>query len=184
MKDKMISAMIKLACCPGKCNDDNPDEICMICPHREAQKCEELLRQSSLELLKQYQADKATVKPLGINMETRVTAIMHEIGVPAHIKGYNYLRYAILLAVSNGDLINAVTKELYPQVAVKFNTTASRIERAIRHAIELAWDRGDLEVLQKWFGWTVSNTKGKPTNSEFIAMIADKLRLEVQKEEK
>ena len=97
--------------------------------------------------------------------------------VPAHIKGYQYLREAIMLAIDDMDVINSVTKVLYPEVARKFNTTPSRVERAIRHAIEVAWDRGDLETLQKFFGYTVSNIKGKPTNSEFIAMIADCLSL-------
>lgn len=112
------------------------------------------------------------------DLERQVTAIIHEIGVPAHIKGYQYLREAIGLAVEDMDIINAVTKVLYPTVAKKFNTTSSRVERAIRHAIEVAWDRGDLETLQKFFGYTVSNAKGKPTNSEFIAMIADRISLE------
>ena len=112
------------------------------------------------------------------DMERQVTAIIHEIGVPAHIKGYQYLREAIGLAVADMEIINAVTKVLYPAVAKKFGTTASRVERAIRHAIEVAWDRGDLETLQKYFGYTVSNAKGKPTNSEFIAMIADRISLE------
>ena len=106
-----------------------------------------------------------------------VTSIIHEIGVPAHIKGYQYLREAILMAIENMDVINAVTKALYPAVAQRYFTTASRVERAIRHAIEVAWDRGDLETLQKYFGYTVSNTKGKPTNSEFIALIADRVLL-------
>ena len=112
------------------------------------------------------------------NMETLVTSIIHEVGVPAHIKGYQYLREAILIAVDDMEVINAVTKVLYPEVAKRFGTTASRVERAIRHAIEVAWDRGDLETLQKYFGYTVSNVKGKPTNSEFIAMIADRLQLQ------
>ncbi|MGI5986920.1 MAG: sporulation transcription factor Spo0A [Dysosmobacter sp.] len=111
-------------------------------------------------------------------LKTLVTAVIHEIGVPAHIKGYQYLREAIMIAVEDMDVINAVTKVLYPEVAKRFGTTASRVERAIRHAIEVAWDRGDLETLQKYFGYTVSNAKGKPTNSEFIAMIADRLVLE------
>ena len=111
-------------------------------------------------------------------LEDKVTAIIHEIGVPAHIKGYQYLREAIMIAVDDMDVINAVTKVLYPEVARRYATTPSRVERAIRHAIEVAWDRGDLETLQKFFGYTVSNTKGKPTNSEFIAMIADRLVLQ------
>ena len=110
-------------------------------------------------------------------LESVVTDIIHEIGVPAHIKGYQYLREAIILTIRDMDMINAVTKVLYPEVARKFATTPSRVERAIRHAIEVAWDRGDIEVLQKFFGYTVSNIKGKPTNSEFIAMIADHLSL-------
>ena len=112
------------------------------------------------------------------SLESQVTSIIHEIGVPAHIKGYQYLREAILIAVADMDVINAVTKVLYPEVAKRYGTTASRVERAIRHAIEVAWDRGDLETLQKYFGYTVSNAKGKPTNSEFIAMIADGLQLQ------
>jgi len=112
------------------------------------------------------------------SLESAVTGIIHEIGVPAHIKGYQYLRESIMIAVEDMDVINAVTKVLYPEVAKRFGTTASRVERAIRHAIEVAWDRGDLETLQKYFGYTVSNAKGKPTNSEFVAMIADRLVLE------
>lgn len=112
------------------------------------------------------------------SLESLVTEIIHEIGVPAHIKGYQYLREAIILAINDMEIINAVTKVLYPTVAKKFSTTPSRVERAIRHAIEVAWDRGDLETLQKFFGYTVSNIKGKPTNSEFIAMIADRLSLQ------
>ena len=114
------------------------------------------------------------------SIESMVTSIIHEIGVPAHIKGYQYLREAIILAVEDMDVINAITKVLYPQVAKAFQTTPSRVERAIRHAIEVAWDRGDLDTLQRFFGYTVSNTKGKPTNSEFIALIADKLQLQLK----
>ena len=115
------------------------------------------------------------------NIEAMVTSMIHEIGVPAHIKGYQYLREAIIIAVGDMDVINAITKVLYPQVAKTFATTPSRVERAIRHAIEVAWDRGDLETLQRFFGYTVSNTKGKPTNSEFIALIADKLQLQLKR---
>ena len=114
----------------------------------------------------------------GRSLESLVTSIIHDIGVPAHIKGYQYLREAIIMTVEDMEVINAVTKILYPEVAKKFGTTASRVERAIRHAIEVAWDRGDLETLQKYFGYTVSNAKGKPTNSEFIAMIADRISLD------
>ena len=119
----------------------------------------------------------AQAQRLEADLEALVTEIIHEIGVPAHIKGYQYLREAIILTIKDMDIINAVTKVLYPEVAKRFSTTPSRVERAIRHAIEVAWDRGDIEVLQKYFGYTVSNIKGKPTNSEFIAMIADSLTL-------
>ena len=112
------------------------------------------------------------------NFEQIVTEIIHQIGVPAHIKGYHYLRDAILLAVSNKEIMDSVTKQLYPTVAKHFETTSSRVERAIRHAIEVAWDRGDVDTLNSYFGYTIHNSRGKPTNSEFIAMIADKLRLE------
>ena len=111
------------------------------------------------------------------DLELTITEILHEIGVPAHIKGYHYLRESILLSVCQPEMINAITKLLYPTVAKKFATTSSRVERAIRHAIEVAWDRGDIDVLNSYFGYTIHNERGKPTNSEFIAMIADKLRL-------
>jgi two-component system response regulator (stage 0 sporulation protein A) len=114
------------------------------------------------------------------NVEIIVTRIFHQIGVPAHIKGYHYLRAAILLAIEDIDIINSVTKQLYPSVAKKFETTSSRVERAIRHAIEVAWDRGDVDILNSYFGYTIHNSRGKPTNSEFIAMIADKMRLELR----
>ncbi len=112
------------------------------------------------------------------DIETQVTKIIHQIGVPAHIKGYQYLRTAILLTVKDSDIINSVTKILYPSVAKKYQTTTSRVERAIRHAIEVAWDRGDVDTLNSYFGYTIQNNRGKPTNSEFIAMIADNLRLQ------
>ena len=111
------------------------------------------------------------------DIEAQVTRIIHQIGVPAHIKGYQYLRTAILLTIKDSDIINSVTKVLYPSVAKKYQTTTSRVERAIRHAIEVAWDRGDVDTLNSYFGYTIQNNRGKPTNSEFIAMIADNLRL-------
>lgn len=112
------------------------------------------------------------------SLEAEITNIIHEIGVPAHIKGYLYLREAIQMVVKDIELLSAVTKELYPSIAKKFNTTSSRVERAIRHAIEVAWSRGQVETINRIFGYTVHNDKGKPTNSEFIAMVADKLRLQ------
>ena len=113
-------------------------------------------------------------------LELMVTEIIHQIGVPAHIKGYHYLREAIILSVKNSEIINSVTKLLYPTVAKNHGTTSSRVERAIRHAIEVAWDRGDIDVLNSYFGYTIQNDRGKPTNSEFIAMISDKLRLQMK----
>ncbi|HJC08173.1 MAG TPA: sporulation transcription factor Spo0A [Candidatus Gemmiger stercorigallinarum] len=110
--------------------------------------------------------------------ELVVTEILHQIGVPAHIKGYQFLRDAILLTIDDHEYINAVTKRLYPEIAKRNGTTASRVERAIRHAIEVAWDRGDVDTLNSYFGYTIHNLRGKPTNSEFIAMIADKIRLD------
>ena len=112
------------------------------------------------------------------DLETRVTDMLHEIGIPANIKGYHYLRDAIMMAVEDMDVLNAITKVLYPTVAKKYKTTSSRVERAIRHAIEVAWSRGKLDTLDELFGYTVSNGKGKPTNSEFIALIADTIQLE------
>ena len=111
------------------------------------------------------------------DIESQVTKIIHQIGVPAHIKGYQYLRTAILMTINDNDIINSVTKVLYPSVAKKYSTTTSRVERAIRHAIEVAWDRGDIDTLNSYFGYNIQNNRGKPTKSEFIAMIADNLRL-------
>jgi len=135
-----------------------------------------------LEELRGGPTRQAVLPKKDSSIESLVTSIIHEIGVPAHIKGYQYLREAIIIAVNDMDVINAITKVLYPQVAKTFQTTPSRVERAIRHAIEVAWDRGDLDTLQRFFGYTVSNTKGKPTNSEFIALIADKLQLQLKNE--
>ncbi|NLJ97924.1 MAG: sporulation transcription factor Spo0A [Tissierellia bacterium] len=114
------------------------------------------------------------------NLEARITNVIHEIGVPAHIKGYQYLREAISMVIEDMELLGAVTKELYPNIANVYNTTPSRVERAIRHAIEVAWTRGKVDTINKIFGYTVNTNKGKPTNSEFIAMVADKLRLEIE----
>ena len=134
-------------------------------------------RRAAPEKLPNY---SSVIKKPPQHLEGIVTEILHEIGVPAHIKGYQYLREAILMVIGDMDVINAVTKVLYPDVAKKFATTPSRVERAIRHAIEVAWDRGDIDVLNSYFGYTIHNGRGKPTNSEFIAMIADRLRLRLK----
>lgn len=114
------------------------------------------------------------------NLEAEVTSVIHEIGVPAHIKGYQYLRDAIIMVINDMEILNSITKQLYPSIAKQYNTTPSRVERAIRHAIEVAWSRGKMDTIDRLFGYTVNNGKGKPTNSEFIALIADRLRLEMQ----
>ncbi len=114
------------------------------------------------------------------DLQVLVTEIIHQIGVPAHIKGYHYLRDSIIFAIEQPEIINSVTKQLYPDVAKKNHTTPSRVERAIRHALEVAWDRGDVDILTSYFGYTIHNGRGKPTNSEFIAMISDKLRLKLR----
>lgn len=121
---------------------------------------------------------KKTQEDLSVTLENDVTEIIHEIGVPAHIKGYQYLRDSIIMVIKDMEMLNCITKILYPTIAKKYNTTSSRVERAIRHAIEVAWARGKIEVLDALFGYTINNGKGKPTNSEFIALISDKIRLD------
>ena len=148
----------------------------MLKPYDIEQLCE------NISVLLKNGIDKP-LTPLKIDafgIELKVTQILHEIGVPAHIKGYHYLRDSIMMSVEKPEIINAVTKQLYPSVAKKYQTTSSRVERAIRHAIEVAWDRGDVDVLNSYFGYTIHNDRGKPTNSEFIAMISDKLRLQIK----
>lgn len=155
-------------------------QLCLIKPIRPdslAEHVEELLRNRSSRLGTTAGDIPVMAVASGNDIETQVTQIIHQIGVPAHIKGYQYLRTAILLTVKDSDVINSVTKVLYPSVAKKYATTTSRVERAIRHAIEVAWDRGDVDTLNAYFGYTIQNSRGKPTNSEFIAMIADNLRL-------
>jgi len=142
--------------------------LCLLKPIDSASLSEHLLNLSR---------DRSSREDRTPDIETQVTKIIHQIGVPAHIKGYQYLRTAILLTIRDSEVINSVTKILYPTVAKKYQTTTSRVERAIRHAIEVAWDRGDVETLNSYFGYTIQNDRGKPTNSEFIAMIADNLRL-------
>lgn len=152
-----------------------------ITPFNAADLCERIIQLCSMSGL----IPKNTVKPQSTavsepSLEIQVTEILHQIGVPAHIKGYHYLRDSIIMAIETPDIINAVTKRLYPSVAKRYETTASRVERAIRHAIEVAWDRGDVDILNSYFGYTIHNTRGKPTNSEFIAMISDRLRLHMK----
>jgi len=125
------------------------------------------------------QISTGVLPPTSKNLEVEVTRMIHQMGVPAHVKGYQYLRDAIVNVVSDVSLLGAVTKELYPMIAVKYQTTPSRVERAIRHAIELAWDRGNVDFMNRFFGYTINVDRGKPTNSEFVAMVADKLRMSI-----
>lgn len=131
-------------------------------------------------VLKDVKATYIEVDKSKLNLEAKVTNIIHDVGVPAHIKGYQYLRDGIIMAVRDADIINQITKQLYPDLAKKYRTTPSRVERAIRHAIEVAWNRGQIEAMENIFGYTINSNRGKPTNSEFIAMISDKLRLEIR----
>lgn len=124
------------------------------------------------------QPKKIQENTVTFDLEKDVTDMIHEIGVPAHIKGYQYLREAIMMSVNDVEMLGSITKILYPSIAKKFQTTSSRVERAIRHAIEVAWSRGKMETLDALFGYTINTGKGKPTNSEFIALIADKIRLQ------
>ena len=139
-----------------------------------AERIRRLVRQREAEIRK---SELTQSERESIELENQVTKVIHQIGVPAHIKGYQYLRTAIMMTINDNDVINSVTKILYPTVAKRYSTTSSRVERAIRHAIEVAWDRGDVDVLNSYFGYTIQTNRGKPTNSEFIAMIADNLRL-------
>ncbi len=139
---------------------------------------------SLVERIRRLMLTRANPKPrkspeavANAELESQVTRVIHQIGVPAHIKGYQYLRTAIMMTINESEIINSVTKILYPSVAKQYKTTSSRVERAIRHAIEVAWDRGDVDTLNSYFGYTIQTSRGKPTNSEFIAMIADNLRL-------
>ena len=181
MRDYLMGAAVRLLLCPGKCDHS---EICKMCAHRGRKNCRSILQTDVLSLLQECEADVRSEEPEVPDLEVRVTKILHELGVPAHIKGYHYLRFAIIHTVHDQSLVDAVTKELYPLVAKEFGTTASRVERAMRHGIEMAWDRGDIETLQRYFGWTISNTRGKATNSEFVAMISDQLRLEMERKAK
>lgn len=158
-------------------------ELCMLKPYNYTSMIEHI------DKIISHRAKPHTFTPTAIvnqnnkntpDLETQVTQIIHQIGVPAHIKGYQYLRTAILMTINDSEIINSVTKVLYPSVAKKYSTTTSRVERAIRHAIEVAWDRGDVDTLNSYFGYTIQNNRGKPTNSEFIAMIADNLRLKLK----
>lgn len=174
MEDKKLSTLIRWVLCPGP---EATNETCKGCPYKGLSDCAAQMRRAS------YATLIGSVETPKQNLEMRITDVLHELGMPVHIKGYSYTRYAISLVVERPQLINYITGELYPLVAKKFDTTPSRVERAIRHGVEVAWDRGDIETLQKWFGYTVSHTRSKPTNSEFIALLSDRLILEMKEAE-
>ncbi len=152
--------------------------MCLLRPYNFESLCEHITSLVQARRVGTGAAVQSAVHTASDELEAQITKIIHQIGVPAHIKGYQYLRTAILMTVNDSEVINSVTKILYPTVAKKYQTTTSRVERAIRHAIEVAWDRGDVDTLNSYFGYTIQNDRGKPTNSEFIAMIADILRIQ------
>lgn len=181
--NKLTNYLVHLNLCPGDYQETC--EICKDCPSCKLRSCKRDLKKKTMELYKAQLSEEGTEckpseSPHSVNLEIRITQILRELGVPAHIKGHNFLRYAIELVIRDPAYQEQITYMLYPEVAKEFDTTASRVERAIRHAIEVTWDRGDLDVLQKWFGYSISIVKGKPTNSEFIARVADTLRMEAK----
>ena len=174
-KEVVLKALTGLLLCPGECGTDI---YCGTCSYKHyGTGCHNVLKKEAKKFLMESQDDTFSCNR---SVREYIVSILHEIGIPAHIKGYNYLIEALTLAVENQDILGAITKELYPQVAKVVGSTSSRVERAIRHAIEVAWDRGDIDILQSYFGNTVSLHKGKPTNSEFIALISEKIRMEIQ----
>ena len=173
--DKMMNMLVHLTLCPG--DYQSTCKICQDCPSRGLHNCKRDLKKRTNNLYLAELNKTEITSPL--SLKVRITQVLRDIGVPAHIKGYEYLRYALELTCTEREYLEDITKRLYPDIAKRFDTTASRVERAIRHAVEVAWDRGDLDTLQSWFGWTVSNTKSKPTNSEFIALVSDSIRLEM-----
>lgn len=174
-ESKVMNAIVSLQVCP-KCN--GASECCKVCDFVDAEDCSAKLRAKCMDVLKeQFMRGKThVVTSTAPDYEGYVSDVMREIGIPAHVLGYRYVRYAIILAANNHEYVNCITKMLYPAIAVEFDTSASRVERAIRHAIEIAWDRGDLDVLMRYFGNTIHINKGKPTNSEFIANMADHVK--------
>lgn len=178
MKNKLLGVAIQLAFCPGSFRKN---DVCEECMYAKQPGCADAMARSCTKTLQAYLGEPVQVFEQTAPQATpsvRISEVLHDLGVPAHVLGYHYLRHAILMTVEDMTVINAMTKVLYPSVAKEFNTTGSRVERAIRHAIELCWERADIDVLHKVFGYTVSVNKDKPTNSEFIALVADNLRLE------
>lgn len=174
-ENKVMNALVSLQVCP-KCN--GASECCKACDFVDTHDCSAKLTAKCMDVLNEHfkhgktHVDTSTAP----DYEGYVSGLLREIGIPAHIKGYRHARYAIILSANDPDYVDAITCRLYPDVAKAFNDTASRVERAIRHAIEVAWDRGDLDVLMHYFGNTIDGSKGKPTNSEFIATMADHVK--------
>lgn len=174
-ENKVMNAIVNVMVCPKR-----PGEACCSkCGYVGVENCYESLMSDSMHVLNMHFCAKAPDKAsvfADTSNEVRVVSILREIGIPAHILGYGYTRWAIMLCIKNAEYVNQITNVLYPAVAQEFNTSASRVERAIRHAIECAWNRGDIDVLEKYFGNTIDRNKGKPTNSEFIATIVEHMK--------
>lgn len=173
--DKMINMLVHLALCPG--DYQSTCEICQDCPSCSAKNCKRDLKKKVMQLYRGESLDFERT----YNLERRITEVLKDLGVPTHLKGYDYLRSAIAMCVEDKSILGYITGRLYPELAKQHDTTASRIERAIRHAVEVAWDRGDLDVLKQYFGNTISLSRGKATNSEFLSCVATQLRMEVQR---
>lgn len=173
--DKMMNMLVHLTLCPG--DYQSTCGICQDCPSCSVKNCKRDLKKKVMQLYRGESLDFEST----YNLERRITEVLKDLGVPTHLKGYNYLRSAIAMCVEDRDILDCITGRLYPEVAKCHGTTASRVERAVRHAIEAAWDRGDLDVLKQYFGNTISLSKGKATNSEFLSCVATQLRVEVHR---
>lgn len=172
--NKVTNLLVHLAMCPG--DYQNTCEICQDCSVRSEKNCKQSLKE---QVMKIYRVESLGHKST-YDLERRIFGVLKDLGVPAHLDGYNYLRSAITMAVEDKTIMESITGRLYPEIAKRYDTTPSRVERAIRHAIEVAWDRCDIDVLKQCFGNTISPSRGKPTNSEFISCVANQLRMEVQ----
>ena len=176
--DKMTNLLVHLALCPG--DYQTTCEICRDCPVREQNVKWNCMKNLEEKLMQVYRSESVDYEST-YNLERRIFEVLKDLGVPAHLDGYNYLRSAITMAVEDKTIMESITGRLYPEIAKRYDTVPSRVERAIRNAIETAWDRGDLYVLKQYFGNTISSSKGKPTNSEFISCVVNQLRMEIQK---
>lgn len=173
--DKMTNLLVHLTMCPG--DYQSTCEICQDCPSCKVQNCKRDLKKKVMQLYRGESLDFENT----YNLERRIAEVLKDLGVPASLKGFNYLRTAIAVCVADQSILDHITKRLYPELAKHYGTTSPRVERGIRHAVEVAWDRGDVDVLKQYFGNTVSASKGKPTNSEFLACVVTQLSMEVQR---